>query len=307
MEHTGTTATPDVPSIPLTDSVSIPQVGFGVFQISASTTQQAVEQALEIGYRHIDTAAAYYNEREVGDALKATGMTGKVFVTSKLRNCDQGYDAARVALDTTLNNLGLDHLDLYLIHWPFPAVDQYVETWKALLEIQQEGTIRAGGVSNFLPEHLQRLIDETGKTPAINQLEVHPSFSQTETLKFCKEHGIVVEAYSPLGHGSDMKAEPIQQAAERMTSLPRKSCCVGTCSPDASSFQSPRTLSACGRIWMCSVSNSPTRRCSPSAHCTIQRIAWVPILPHSCSPSHGPIRNRAAIFPTDRSSSIRIV
>ena len=130
MEHTGTTATPDVPSIPLTDSVSIPQVGFGVFQISASTTQQAVEQALEIGYRHIDTAAAYYNEREVGDALKATGMTGKVFVTSKLRNCDQGYDAARVALDTTLNNLGLDHLDLYLIHWPFPAVDQYVETWK---------------------------------------------------------------------------------------------------------------------------------------------------------------------------------
>ncbi len=214
MEHTGTTATPDVPSIPLTDSVSIPQVGFGVFQISASTTQQAVEQALEIGYRHIDTAAAYYNEREVGDALKATGMTGKVFVTSKLRNCDQGYDAARVALDTTLNNLGLDHLDLYLIHWPFPAVDQYVETWKALLEIQQEGTIRAGGVSNFLPEHLQRLIDETGKTPAINQLEVHPSFSQTETLKFCKEHGIVVEAYSPLGHGSDMKAEPIQQAAE---------------------------------------------------------------------------------------------
>ena len=112
MEHTGTTATPDVPSIPLTDSVSIPQVGFGVFQISASTTQQAVEQALEIGYRHIDTAAAYYNEREVGDALKATGMTGKVFVTSKLRNCDQGYDAARVALDTTLNNLGLDHLDL---------------------------------------------------------------------------------------------------------------------------------------------------------------------------------------------------
>lgn len=165
MEHTGTTATPDVPSIPLTDSVSIPQVGFGVFQISASTTQQAVEQALEIGYRHIDTAAAYYNEREVGDALKATGMTGKVFVTSKLRNCDQGYDAARVALDTTLNNLGLDHLDLYLIHWPFPAVDQYVETWKALLEIQQEGTIRAGGVSNFLPEHLQRLIDETGKTP----------------------------------------------------------------------------------------------------------------------------------------------
>ena len=214
MEHIETATTPDIPSIPLTDSVSIPQIGFGVFQISASTTQQAVEQALEIGYRHIDTAAAYYNERGVGDALRATGMADKVFVTSKLRNCDQGYDAARVAFDTTLANLGLDHLDLYLIHWPFPAVNQYVETWKALLELQQEGVIRAAGVSNFLPEHLRRLIDETGKTPAINQLEVHPSFSQPETLRFCKDHGIAVEAYSPLGHGSDMKAEPIRQAAE---------------------------------------------------------------------------------------------
>lgn len=214
MKHIEATTVPDIPRVSLTDSVSIPQIGFGVFQISASTTQQAVEQALEIGYRHIDTAAAYYNERGVGDALKATGMAGKVFVTSKLRNCDQGYDAARVALDATLNNLGLDHLDLYLIHWPFPAVNQYVETWKALLELQQEGVIRAAGVSNFLPEHLQRLLDETGTMPAINQLEVHPSFSQPETLRFCKEHGIVVEAYSPLGHGSDMKAKPIQLAAE---------------------------------------------------------------------------------------------
>ena len=152
MEHTGTTATPDVPSIPLTDSVSIPQVGFGVFQISASTTQQAVEQALEIGYRHIDTAAAYYNEREVGDALKATGMTGKVFVTSKLRNCDQGYDPARIAFEESRRKLGVDVVDMYLIHWPLPAVDLYKETWKALLKLQEEGAIRVAGVSNFLPE-----------------------------------------------------------------------------------------------------------------------------------------------------------
>lgn len=203
-----------IPDMQLDAHTSIPQIGFGTYQIPAADTQKAVEQALEIGYRHIDTAAAYYNEHEVGLALKATGMADHVFVTSKLRNCDQGFDAARFAFDRSLSKLGADRLDMYLIHWPFPAVDQYVDTWKALLSLKSDGLIRTAGVSNFLPHHLQRLIDETGEPPAINQLEIHPSFSQPETLRFCKEHGITVEAYSPLGHGTDMKAPAIAQAAD---------------------------------------------------------------------------------------------
>lgn len=203
-----------IPDIQLDDHTSIPQIGFGTYQIPAADTQKAVEQALEIGYRHIDTAAAYYNEHEVGLALKATGMADRVFVTSKLRNCDQGFDAARFAFDKSLSKLGVDRLDMYLIHWPFPAVDQYVDTWKALLSLKSDGLIRTAGVSNFLPSHLQRLIEETGEAPAINQLEIHPSFSQPTTLRFCKEHGIAIEAYSPLGHGTDMKAPAILQAAD---------------------------------------------------------------------------------------------
>lgn len=207
------TAVQPIPDVRLDSHISIPQIGFGTYQIPAADTQRAVEQALEIGYRHIDTAAAYYNEHEVGLALKATGMADRVFITSKLRNCDQGFDAARFAFDKSLSKLGIDRLDLYLIHWPFPAVDQYVDTWKALLSLKSDGLIRTAGVSNFLPSHLQRLIDQTGEAPAINQLEIHPSFSQPETLRFCEEHGITVEAYSPLGHGTDMKSPAILQAA----------------------------------------------------------------------------------------------
>ncbi len=164
-----------IPDVQLDAHTSIPQIGFGTYQIPAADTQKSVEQALEIGYRHIDTAAAYYNEREVGLALKATGMADRVFVTSKLRNCDQGFDATRFAFDKSLSKLGVDRLDMYLIHWPFPAVDQYVDTWKALLSLKSDDRIRAAGVSNFLPSHLQRLIEETGEAPAINQLEIHPA------------------------------------------------------------------------------------------------------------------------------------
>lgn len=207
------TATHPIPDVQLDAHTSIPQIGFGTYQIPAVDTQKAVEQALEIGYRHIDTAAAYYNEHEVGLAIKATGMADSVFITSKLRNCDQGFDAARFAFDRSLSKLGVDRLDLYLIHWPFPAVDQYTDTWKALLSLKSDGRIRTAGVSNFLPSHLQKLIDETGEAPAINQLEIHPSFSQPETLRFCAKHNIAIEAYSPLGHGTDMKAPAILQAA----------------------------------------------------------------------------------------------
>lgn len=211
----GETGTLRSPTLTLSDGrgTRIPQIGFGVFQIPPEDTQRAVEEALAIGYRHIDTAAAYYNEREVGDALRATGMAGKVFVTTKLRNCDQGGEAARYALERSLERLGLDCVDMYLIHWPFPAVDMYRATWRTLLAMRDEGLIRVPGVSNFLPEHLAAIIEDSGEKPAVNQIEVHPRFSRPRTLAFCREHGIAVEAYSPLGHGTDMDAEPVLAAA----------------------------------------------------------------------------------------------
>ncbi|WP_055426737.1 aldo/keto reductase [Bifidobacterium aesculapii] len=203
------------PELTLNDKTctAIPQVGFGTFQIPPEDTQRAVEEALEIGYRHIDTAAAYYNEQQVGDALRATGMAGKVWVTTKLRNCDQGYDAARVAFDESRRKLGVDVIDMYLIHWPFPAAGFYEETWRALLRLRDEGAIRVPGVSNFLPEHLRAIIEDSGEAPAVNQVEVHPRFNQPGLRAYCKAHGIAVEAYSPLGHGKDIMSDPVQAAA----------------------------------------------------------------------------------------------
>ncbi|RSX54305.1 oxidoreductase [Bifidobacterium goeldii] len=192
----------------------IPQIGFGTFQIPPEDTQRAVEEALEIGYRHIDTAAAYYNEQEVGDALRATGMAGKVWVTTKLRNCDQGYDAAQCAFEESRRKLGVDVVDMYLIHWPFAAVDLYCETWRALLKLRDEGAIRVAGVSNFLPEHLEKIIEDSGEAPAVNQIEVHPRYSQPDNRAFCAQHGIAVEAYSPLGHGKDIESAPVVAAAQ---------------------------------------------------------------------------------------------
>ena len=191
----------------------IPQIGFGTFQIPADRTQQAVEQALEIGYRHIDTAAAYYNEEAVGAALKATGMVGKVFVTTKLRNCDQGYEQTLIAFEESRRKLGVDVIDMYLIHWPMPRIDAYRQTWKALLKLRDEGSIRVAGVSNFLPEHLQALKEDSGELPAVNQIELHPSYSQPAVREYCAANGIAVEAWSPLGHGGDMGAEPVTAAA----------------------------------------------------------------------------------------------
>ena len=198
----------------------IPQIGFGTFQIPADQTQQAVEEALEIGYRHIDTAAAYYNEEAVGAALKATGMAGKVFVATKLRNCDQGYDQTLIAFEESRRKLGLDVVDMYLIHWPMPRIDAYRQTWKALLKLREEGAIRVAGVSNFLPEHLEALREDSGELPAVNQIENHPRYSQPATRAYCAEHGIAVEAWSPLGHGGDMSAEPIVAAAEAHHATP---------------------------------------------------------------------------------------
>ena len=147
----------EAPELTLNDKAHsvIPRIGFGTFQIPPEDTQRAVEEALEIGYRHIDTAAAYYNEKEVGDALKATGMAGKVWVTTKLRNCDQGYDSTMIAFDRSRSNLGVDVVDMYLIHWPFAAAGFFKETWRALLKLRDEGAVRVPGVSNFLPQHLR--------------------------------------------------------------------------------------------------------------------------------------------------------
>ena len=206
----------EVPTVKLTGGVEIPQTGFGTFQVWPYETQKTVEEALELGYRHIDTAAAYANEREVGAALAATGKAGSTFVTTKLRNCDQGRDTTLAACEDSLERLGVDAIDLYLIHWPVPTHDRYVETWKALAELQEQGLVRAIGVSNFLVEHLERLEDECGIVPAVDQIESHPSFWQPEVDEWCRAHGTVVEAYSPLGRGTDIGSEPALAAAARL-------------------------------------------------------------------------------------------
>jgi len=189
-----------VPTIALNNGVDIPQLGFGVFLVPPGETEASVTTALETGYRHIDTARIYDNEGEVGAAIAKSGIArDELFVTTKLWNADQGRAAA--AFDASLERLGLDHVDLYLIHWPVPSGDRYVESWKALEEIAASGRARAIGVSNFQIPHLQRLIDETGTVPAVNQVELHPNLVQAELRAFHAEHGIATEAWSPLARG----------------------------------------------------------------------------------------------------------
>lgn len=201
--------------VTLASGVTIPQVGFGTFQIPPAETRSAVESALEAGYRHIDTAAAYNNEAGVGAAVRASGLSrDDVFVTTKLRNGEQGRDNALKAFDDSLERLGLDTVDLYLVHWPVPSKDLYVETWRALAEIKESGRARAIGVSNFMPEHLQRLADDTGVLPDINQVEVHPTYQQRDVVAACRAAGIAVESYSPLGQGADLQSEEVAELAD---------------------------------------------------------------------------------------------
>jgi len=191
--------------ITLNNGVRIPQRGFGVFQVPPSDTQRAVEQAIEIGYRHIDTAAAYNNEAGVGAAVRASGLPREeLFVTTKLRNGEHGYESALTAYDETLQRLGLDYTDLYLLHWPNPTADLYVDSWRALERIHTEGRVRAIGTSNFLAEHLDRLAKEGEIVPAVNQIELHPTYQQRDLTELCRERSIAVEAYSPLGQGGDL-------------------------------------------------------------------------------------------------------
>jgi 2,5-diketo-D-gluconate reductase A len=211
-----TTSTDQVPRIPLPPGEQIPQLGFGVFQVPPRETEVAVAQALSAGYRHLDTAAAYRNEGAVGEAVHASGIDrSEIFITTKCWNDDQGYERAKRACKASLERLELSHLDLYLIHWPVPAHDLYVETWKAFIELQSEGLVRSIGVSNFQPAHLERVIAETGVKPAINQVELHPYFQQAGLRREHERLGILTEAWSPLGQGLELQDPVIVQIAQK--------------------------------------------------------------------------------------------
>lgn len=210
-----------VPNFNLNGDTPMPQLGFGVFQIPPEATQQAVETAFEHGYRHIDTAAAYRNERGVGEAIRASGLPREeVFVTTKLWNSSHGREEGRAAFEKSIERLGLDVVDLYLIHWPVPSKDRFVETWELLVELESEGRVRAIGVSNFNPDHLERIVDATGVLPAVNQVECHPRLQQAELRDFHDEHGIVTEAWSPLAQAQLLDDPAIGAIAERHGKTP---------------------------------------------------------------------------------------
>jgi 2,5-diketo-D-gluconate reductase A len=199
-----------VPTIRLNNGVEIPQLGFGVFQIKPADTVEATRTALETGYRHIDTAQMYGNEKEVGQAVRESGIDrGEVFVTSKLNNNRQERDDILRSFDQSLADLGFDYLDLFLIHWPLPAVSDYVKRWNVMEEIYASGRAKAVGVSNFQPAHLRRVIDETGTVPAVNQIELHPYLTQREPRDVHAEHDIATEAWSPLAKGGDLLKEQV--------------------------------------------------------------------------------------------------
>lgn len=191
-----------VPTLTLNDGHTIPQLGFGVFQVDPAEAERIVSVALEAGYRHIDTARVYGNEEGVGRAISASGIPrDELFITTKLWNSEQGRDTARPAIEASLQKLGLDYVDLYLIHWPRPDKDRYVETWQQLETFQADGLTRSIGVSNFHQPHLQRLFDETDTVPAVNQIELHPAFAQRELRAFQEPKGIHTESWGPLGQG----------------------------------------------------------------------------------------------------------
>jgi 2,5-diketo-D-gluconate reductase A len=211
-----------VPTIRLNNGVEIPQLGFGVFQIDPADTVEATLAALEVGYRHIDTAEMYGNEKEVGEAVRRSGIPrGEIFVTSKLNNGFHARDAALEAFDGTLAALGFEQLDLFLVHWPLPGIDvDYVETWKAMEEIYASGRCRAIGVSNFQAHHLRRLFGDSEIRPAVNQIEVHPYLAQDELRAFDAEHEIVTEAWSPIAQGKVLDDPAIVAVAERLGRTP---------------------------------------------------------------------------------------
>jgi 2,5-diketo-D-gluconate reductase A len=208
---------PAVPDVPLGGGTTIPQVGFGVFQVAGDDTFAAVTAALEAGYRSIDTAAIYFNESEVGQAVHDSGIPRQdLRITTKVWNTDQGYESTLAAFDASLERLGMDYVDLYLIHWPCPARNQYLETWQALEKLLADGRTRAIGVSNFTVSTLERLLASTDVVPAVNQIELHPRLQQAELRDFHARHGIATEAWSPLARGGSLLDDPsITSLADR--------------------------------------------------------------------------------------------
>jgi 2,5-diketo-D-gluconate reductase A len=198
-----------VPNVTLNNGVDIPQLGFGVWRIPSAETRRAVAAALDAGYRHIDTAKLYDNEEAVGAAVRESGLDrDQVFVTTKVWNSDQGYDATLRAFDASMQRLGFDVLDLYLIHWPRPGKDTAADTWRAMERLYADGRVRAIGVSNFQPDHLRRLLDKCQVVPVVNQVELHPYLQQVQVRKANDELGVVTEAWSPLAKGGDLLDDP---------------------------------------------------------------------------------------------------
>ncbi|WP_198165924.1 aldo/keto reductase [Agromyces laixinhei] len=193
---------PPAPQVTLADGSAMPQLGYGLYKVPATDATGLCLDAIDAGYRHLDTAAFYDNEREVGEAVRASGLPrDELFVTSKVWKDDNGYDQALRAFDDSMARFGLDVLDLFLIHWPVPSTDRYVDTWRALIRLRDEGRVRSIGVSNFHAHHIERLVDETGEAPVINQIELHPRLPQTALRAFHAARGIRTEAWSPLARG----------------------------------------------------------------------------------------------------------
>src|SRR5579884_523198 len=213
--------TTTTPYLELNDGHRIPQLGFGVFKVPPERTAGIVADALRAGYRLIDTAAMYGNERGVGEAIAASGLEREeLFVTTKVWNDDQGAARTVRAFERSLDQLGLEYLDLYLIHWPAPAQDLFAESWKALIELRASGQVRSIGVSNFLPHHLERIIEETGHVPAVNQIELHPWLAQAQLRELHARHGILTEAWSPLGRARFLDDEVVTGIAARLGRTP---------------------------------------------------------------------------------------
>lgn len=208
-------------TVTLNDGRVMPQLGLGVWQSPREVTAQAVRTALDAGYRSVDTAAIYRNEAEVGEGVRTSGVDrAEVFVTTKLWNEDQGYEQALRALDASLGRLRMDYVDLYLIHWPAPGQDRYVDTWKALIRLRDEGRARSIGVSNFAAPHLERIIGETGQAPAVNQVELHPRFQQAELRAAHQRLGVATESWSPLGQGVLLKHPEVARIAAKHGKTP---------------------------------------------------------------------------------------
>jgi 2,5-diketo-D-gluconate reductase A len=207
--------------VPLNDGKSIPALGFGVFKVAPSDTEQAVSTALQAGYRHIDTAAVYGNERETGRAVAESGVPrDELYLVTKLWNSEQGYDSTLAAFDVSMERLGIDYLDLYLVHWPMPKLNKFVDTFKAFAHLRDQGRIGSIGVSNFEPEHITALVDATGIVPAVNQVELHPRLPQTELRELHARLGIATEAWGPLGQGSLLSDPSVTAIAKALDRTP---------------------------------------------------------------------------------------